>query len=243
MATRSIFYVEKNESSVNLYTEKQYTLKWEPGFSSSQKTKNINNLHNIAVNDEQNIRILEVSSKSPDELGQKLSAFYLMIHSKNKDIHFSVECAYQSSKVFEFGGPYLDLLTKKSIDSKRDARLTSSGELKSFSYFGQTWNLYPRTAFYDWLYINALYRQPELYNEVIRYDAFSDIEFNPEKSLSCQARSVAICVSLYRRGMIEKALSSKDSFIEIIYGNDLNDERTNQDNLNRQMSIFDKNNV
>ena len=52
------------------------------------------------------------------------------------------------------------------------------------------------------------------------YTAFTDIAFNPEKSLNCQARAVAIYVSLRKNGLIDKSLESKDSFLEIVYGNE-----------------------
>jgi len=47
---------------------------------------------------------------------------------------------------------------------------------------------------------------------------FSDIEFNPKKSINCQARTCAVLVSLVRLDLIDEALSSKDRFIEIVYG-------------------------
>ena len=36
--------------------------------------------------------------------------------------------------------------------------------------------------FYDWIYINALYKNKEIFNELIKYNAFTDIEFNPNKA-------------------------------------------------------------
>jgi len=74
---------------------------------------------------------------------------------------------------------------------KRDDRLKSSGRLKGFDFQGEAWGLEPKTAFYNWLYVNALSQHPELAAEVTRYAAFSDIEFNATKSINCQARSVA----------------------------------------------------
>ena len=53
--------------------------------------------------------------------------------------------------------------------------------------------------------INALLENQELAETALRYDAFTDIEFNPEKSLNCQAQAAAIFVSLSRQGLIEKA--------------------------------------
>ena len=75
-------------------------------------------------------------------------------------------------------------------------------------YGDDEWPLIPRTRFYDWLYITALSQNKELSEAVINYNAFTDIEFNPRKSINCQARSAAIYVSLYRAGKLEEYLSS-----------------------------------
>ncbi len=53
---------------------------------------------------------------------------------------------------------------------------------------------------------------------VIKYDAFTDIVFNPEKSINCQARTVAIYVALYNTGILQDATFNKESFKEIVYG-------------------------
>jgi hypothetical protein len=41
---------------------------------------------------------------------------------------------------------------------------------------------------------------------------FTDIEFNPEKSLNCQARSFATYVALDKRGLLSEAVQSFDTF-------------------------------
>jgi len=173
---------------------------WFPGMAKSQSQKSIAALHAAAQQRLQIDRVLEISSKSADELGVKLSAFNLMIRTKKRE--FSLECAYQSSKVFERGGPYKDLLGVKSIVAKRDPRLQESGCLVKFSFYGQDWELEPRTSFYDWLYINALHIYPDLAAKLLTYSAFSDIAFNPERSLNCQAYAAALYVSLHQRGLL-----------------------------------------
>lgn len=183
----------------------------------SQSRKSIAALHEGAKKQLHVDRVLEISSKSADELGVKLSAFNLMIKTKKYEQEFSLECAYQSSKVFERGGPYKDLLGVKSIDAKRDPRLQESGRLVMFRFFGEEWGLEPRTAFYDWLYINALHGHPELAAEVLTYRAFSDIAFNPEKSLNCQAYAAALYVSLHERGLLaDDGLKDKATFLQRI---------------------------
>lgn len=57
-----------------------------------------------------------------------------------------------------------------------------------------------KTAFYDWLYIRAAIDTiPHVQSLLGDYTGFTDIEFNPEKSLACQARSCAILRTLALR--------------------------------------------
>ena len=95
----------------------------------------------------------------------------------------------------------------------------TSGKLKCFLYGNRKFELSPTTFFYNWLYVNALSLHPELSSEMIKYDAFTDIEFNPERSINCQARSAALFVSLYRNGLLDIALRDKESFLSTVYGN------------------------
>ena len=46
----------------------------------------------------------------------------------------------------------------------------------------------------------------DLARQVVEYDAFTDIEFNPQKSVNCQARAVALFVSLCRRELLQRVL-------------------------------------
>ncbi len=75
----------------------------------------------------------------------------------------------------------------------------------------------PKTYFYNWLYINALTQTPGLSKVVLEYDAFSDIEFNPNRSINCQAEVAAIYVGLCRSGKIDDALKDKEAFLETVY--------------------------
>lgn len=75
--------------------------------------------------------------------------------------------------------------------------------------------LNPKTIFYDWLYINAALENPLLAAERLKYNAFTDIEFNPEKSINCQAKAAALFVALSRQGKIEQCRDF-DSFYQII---------------------------
>jgi hypothetical protein len=182
----------------------------------SQKHKSIDSLHGAATKVPGIDRILEVSSKSKEELGVALSAFNLTFTTQKYSRTFSVECAYQGSKVFERGGPFVDLFDMTSREAKKDERIRESGRLTGFLFFGQRWELEPQTAFYDWLYINALKKKDGVADQLARYSAFSDIEFNPERSINCQAYSVALFMSLHERKLLDEATSSKDAFLKIV---------------------------
>ena len=80
------------------------------------------------------------------------------------------------------------------------------------------WDLEPKTSFYDWLYIRTLYlNYRDVINEIKDYKVFTDIEFNPKKSINCQARTCAILVSLINLDLLEFAISSKENFIKTVY--------------------------
>lgn len=212
MATRPIFI--PNYAPANLVKEIEISFEWYPGFAISQKQKSIESLHFEALKKGYG-PLLEISTKSPEPLGRSLSAFNLQLTHHSISRH--LEVYFQSSKVFEHGGPYLDLLEGTPIDAKRDPRLTNSGQLAKFSFFGEDWGLLPRTAFYDWLYISALAQKADLSEAVVGFYGFSDIEFNPKKSINCQARSAAMFVSLMKQNLLEKALIDKDFFLSL-YG-------------------------
>lgn len=154
MAERPVYI--PNISGTNLVKTQYVDFKWFPGMAIVQKQKSIESLHEAAKKLLNITNLLEISSKSKTTLGVDLSAFNLMITTIKYNKTFSVESAFQSSKVFEKGGPYLDLLDKTSREAKKDGRLQTSGRLKCFKFFGIEWGLEPQTAFYDWLYINAL---------------------------------------------------------------------------------------
>lgn len=214
MATRPIF--TPSTSGKLLVWTHHVDFQWFPGMARVQAQRSIASLHKCATSQIGVDRVLEISSKSPDALGVALSAFNLMILTP-KGNEYSLECAYQSAKVFERGGPFLDLREKRSIDAKRDPRLLQYGQLIKFSIYGCDWELQPRTAFYDWLYINALHKHPELAEQVLEYRAFSDIAFNPERSINCQAYAAALYVSLHQRGLLaSEVLRDKEAYLAVI---------------------------
>ena len=192
--------------------------KFFPGFAPSQKKLSIASLHESFLGKYPDKKILEISSKSEIELGVKLSAFNLQIITPKTAKKFSVENAFQSSKVFENGGPYKDLLYKTAREAKKDPRIRNSGNIVAFKFFNYDFPTEPKTFFYNWLYVNALNINPDLKGEILNYDCFTDIEFNPKKSINCQAEAAAIFVGLSKAGLLDEALQ-KEKFLSTVYQN------------------------
>ncbi len=211
MATRPYFLSVMNNG---FYEEKSAEFEYFSGFAISQKRKSIASLHAAILEKNPEAKILEVSRKSEHILGTKLSAFNLTL-SMSDGSSYPVENIFQSSKVFENGGPFRDILYKTPLEAKRDERLKSSGDLVCFNFSGFEWDLLPRSYFYDYVYINAIARNMELRDELMEFDTFTDIEFNPKVSFNCQARSVAIYVSLRKQNKVREYLSNRDKFREV----------------------------
>jgi type I restriction enzyme M protein len=215
MARRPTFLISEDKP---YFKEINMQFTYFNGFAFQQKQKTVDSLHNAIKKLHPETRVLEISRYSLTELGTKLSAFNLEFSIDGK--RTTVESAFQSSKVFENGGPYTDLFNSPSMVSKKDGRLSSSGRLMKFVLLGNEFPINPKTFFYDWLYVNAVSQNEELLTKLSEYDAFTDIAFNPEKSINCQARSAAICVSLLRKGLLSNALMNKDSFKQIVYSDE-----------------------
>ena len=164
---------------------KEFDFAWNGGFAVSQKRKNINALHQ-SIADATGQTALEISSKGEVELGNQLSAFNM----KTNGVY--IENVFQASKRYENGGPYLDLLDVAPKDAKRDERHKTSGKLVAFVRNGEDWPLEPKTMFYDYIYVLAVIENFGCELDINEYNWFTDIEFNPGKSINCQARAVAI---------------------------------------------------
>ena len=213
MARRPVFVPDSDKPYVS---EVSLDFEYFPGSSIQQKQRSVASLHASYVARFPSSRVLEVSSKSERDIGVQLSAFNLMIEHPGRG-SYSVECAFQASKVFLHGGPFVDLFNSSSRAAKTDRRLRESGELVGFRYLTDQFPLDPKTYFYDWLYASALCRHDKLVEQVMVFDAFTDIEHNPERAINCQARTVAKVVGLARAGLLADALQSPRAFLELGY--------------------------
>ena len=183
MAERPAFFI-RNEKVVS----EIYSFEWFPGFAVSQKQKCIESLHHAIKKTDESAKPLEISTKSKETIGTRLSAFHLKLNN------YALENIFQSAKVFEHGGPYPDLLDVLPREAKRDERLRNSGELKAFRFENEDFPLIPKTVFYDFIYFTAVkntFAANEI-NTILQYNYFTDIEFNPAKSINTQARSAAM---------------------------------------------------
>jgi hypothetical protein len=215
MATRPVFIPMRDGE--HFVKKVDVAFDWIPGMALSQARRRIQSLHSAIGRSLQRESVLEVSSKSPDVLGVSLSAFNLRVRSAAGE-SMSVEAAYQGSKVFSSAGPFRDIYRMAPIEAKRDERLRTSGGIVGFDFFGQRWATFPKSAFYDWLYVSALAQDEQLSTNLDRFECFTDIAFNPEKSFNCQARAVALYVSLRWRGLLAPALASQAAFLGVLGG-------------------------
>lgn len=209
MTVRPVFIVLDRKPYVGVV---EVEFPYFAGYTLSAKQKSITSLHQAFGHAYPGHTVLEVSGKSRVKLGARLSAFNLTAWHEGGS--YRLECMFQAAKVFENGGPYSDLLTVTPEQAKRDPRLRNSGKLVGFDHFGVRFPLTPRTFFYDWIYVTALHKSS---NSLGPYTAFTDIDFNPARSINCQARSVALYCGLKRAGKLSSALESPASFLSEAY--------------------------
>ncbi len=214
MATRPCY--RPLEVGIGVKTMNSPEFKWHGGFAFSQKQKNVVALHEVLQAADPAARILEISSKSLQPLGVKLSAFNLTLKIDGTDC--TVESVFQASKVFEGGvGPFPEKYALDSREVRHFVQAESDGKrLVAFDWSGIKWPLEPRTGFFFRLYIEALRQNPDLDDQLMDYNGFTDIEFNPKRQINCQAAAAAFYVSLRRSGRLEELLADRDAFCEAV---------------------------
>lgn len=196
MANRPFFIPLTNKE--NLVETKTVEFKWFSGFAKTQKQKSVISFHENISKEFKINKILEISTKSENKLGIKLSAFNLKIKFKEKE--YFLESLFQGSKIFSDQGPNNYLYEKEPIEAKKD-ELIKRSDLKEFSFFGEKFSL--GFDFYSWLYFIALNQKKDLTRKILEYQAFTDIEFNPQKSLNCQAFSAALFSAMIKNKLLD----------------------------------------
>ena len=152
MVTRPVFSPHKDSIGVEEFQSPPFL--WSGGFALSQKQKNVIALHNAIRESDPRRTPLEVSSKSTEEIGCRLSAFNLGFETD--DGRYSVESVFQGSKVFEGDkGPYTELYPKHPAEARAFIHNNCNSKLLRFQFEGVDWELKPTRAFYDWIYCRA----------------------------------------------------------------------------------------
>ncbi|MCL2529460.1 MAG: hypothetical protein FWE41_03915 [Coriobacteriia bacterium] len=222
ITSRVVFFVGDDKE---FFQEKAIEFTWYMGMSWQQRQRSSISLHESIRRLYPGIRVIEASTKSTDyELGRSLSAFNLTLEG------IPIENVFQASKVFSDGGPYHDLLDVSPKEARSDERIKIDSKNKdrrliTFRYKQVDYPLKPRSMFYDYIYIKALSEHPELASRICEYDVFTDIEFNQKVPYSdrvgpfnCQARALAIFVSLERNGLTNEYLKDPGFPMNRIYG-------------------------
>lgn len=215
MATRPVFEIGY---SAPYYIEQHIDFVWNKGLNINQKQKNVIALHEAYKARFPTKCVLEISSKSLQEDGLPLSAFKLQKFVPSLQKALPIENIYQGGKVFENGGPCLDMYDMTAREAKKDERLQSLGSVTGFYYEGNIYPIDHYDAFYNWIYVKALIENPSLSAPLLNYDALTDIEYNPKTGTSCQARSAAIFVSLTKLGKLE-VVKNFELFARTVYSN------------------------
>jgi hypothetical protein len=206
-ATRPIFIPDPNSPS--LVKEISIQFEWFLGMARTQKQKNIQSFH-VAAKKNGFTNILEISTYSEQVIGTKLSALNLLYMTLNSS--GTVEELYQKSKI----------LSENNKNSSAEKNINIKGS-KPIGFLFENFNDWfldpqnPSSCFYDWLYINAIQQDQNtsLAKEIFKFDAFTDIAYNPKKSLSTQARSAALYVALKKMKKIEQT-KNPDQFIKLL---------------------------
>lgn len=102
MAERPVYVTTTKTPYVTVY-KPEFT--WNAGLNAVQKQKNIVALHDAFRRMSPESNVLEISSKSLQPLGIKLSAFNLPKYVPSLGKSVPLECVFQGGKIFAASGP------------------------------------------------------------------------------------------------------------------------------------------
>ena len=208
MAIRPVF-LEYGDEVIEI----PINFKWYGGFSTMQKIRCIESLHEAFIREYGVEDILEVSSASNTEDGKKYSAYYRLVGKTQ------VERIYQGSKVFEDGRQFPEIITSYYIGNpKQYLRDRNTGRVKGFNYNGMYTDVSNIVEFYNWIYALSVKGKPEAIETLSKYSAFTDYFYNPENGVNCQARSCALINILVRKGVFDEVTSDFNLFVEYTKG-------------------------
>lgn len=196
--------------------ERVYNFEWSMGLAVSQLRKSIRSLHNEIRNSGYD-KVIEVSTKSEDEVGRKLSPFNLMVNIEGEIL--PVESVYHGSKVFNDNGNMVRISEceyMKPCKIKQFIRETigvRNLKLVEFNIKGKKrFDLSSKGMCFDYIHILGASQNEELGNEIMKYDCFTDLMFKRENGIGCQARSCAMYKYLRTSGLVDRFLEKPYEF-------------------------------
>ena len=230
------------------YSEIPIEFTWHMGMSWQVRQRSSQSLRENILAKHPDLKIIEVSTASDDyELGKRLSALNLTLRVESPDMticEIPVENIFQGSKLYNGDDyPHTELFHRSAKEAKRFSKEMQANKrtVIGFEYAGTEFDTFPYSAFYDWIYIMALHQHQDLAEQILNYDTFTDIHFNQKVAYSssgpfnCQARALAIYVSLHRRKALDKYLQNPDQFKHEIYSELYNRQRSTDQ---AQLSLF-----
>ena len=169
-------------------------------------------------------RVLEISTRSADADGRRMSAMSLRVAGAGGG-RVALESAYQAAKDFGAGPEVrieaLDGFDAKRRSKERAAKMAGAGcELAAFTRGGIHWPAATGTAFYDRLWLEgALDAYGDRLGEVLRpHLGFSDCFFRPGPARACQAAAAASAAVLLEKlkrrpdPLLERALETAGGY-------------------------------
>ncbi len=140
-------------------------------------------------------RVLEISSRSSQQLGRDLSAMNLRAAGDPRGR--TVEAVYQAAKCYGDGGPDDAHCESGYAAKRRDRERRRAGPLAGFEHEGVRWRTDTGSAFYDRLWARSALagRGEAVVARLQEYDAFSD-QFHRPGAVACQAKAAAIAAGM-----------------------------------------------
>ena len=231
------------------YIEEPVEFTWHMGMSWQVRQRSSQSLRRSILVKYPERKVIEVSTASDNyELGKQLSALNLTLQTELSDgitYEMPVENIFQGSKLYDGDGhPHTELFHRSPGDAKRFSKEMQANKrmVVGFEYNGIEFDTFPYSAFYDWVYINALHQHQDLATQILDYDTFTDIHFNQKVAYSskgpfnCQARALAIYVSLYKTNELNEYLKTPVPLEKKIYSALYNRQKTKSAN---NLSLFD----
>lgn len=235
MSTRAVFFIKEERP---YYFRRLIEFEYVPGLSPAQKKKNVENLRQAVESKFPEAKLLEISTKSFDPTGEALSPFRLTLRLPSLKKDFPIENIFQASKVFEQGGPYVDLLGTTPLEAKRDERLNNSGEVVHFAMEAKKYPAHPSTAFYTWLYFLAIRTRPLFAKRLLAFNAFSDIENAKDPKGGNQAMACCMYVSMAKAGILSR-IKTFDDLVEAMYHTNILEIKEQKNSADQAQSLID----